>query len=76
MHTDFSCVARGLKNPQIIEPTKRQLKGVIPITASKRKLLTWLGCGLLVSASIASAQVQTYPQRPIKAIVPYAAGGF
>ena len=46
------------------------------MTASKRKLLTWLGCGLLVSASLASVQAQTYPQRPIKAIVPYAAGGF
>jgi len=46
------------------------------MTASKRKLLAWLGCGLLASASLTSVQAQTYPQRPIKAIVPYAAGGF
>ena len=35
-----------------------------------------LACGLLAGMGTASLQAQTYPQRPIKAIVPYAAGGF
>lgn len=37
----------------------------------------WLASLALVAcASMSLAQAQTYPQRPIKAIVPYAAGGF
>lgn len=44
--------------------------------SSKRKLLALAGCGLLVGAASAPTYAQTYPQRPIKAIVPYAAGGF
>ena len=44
--------------------------------ASKRKLLARFGLCLLASATAVSVQAQNYPQRPIKAIVPYAAGGF
>ena len=46
------------------------------MTGFKHKLVTCLSWGLLACAVSASAQAQNYPQRPIKAIVPYAAGGF
>ena len=35
-----------------------------------------LACGLVAGVGSGSLQAQSYPQRPIKAIVPYAAGGF
>ena len=35
-----------------------------------------LDCGLVAGVGSGSLQAQSYPQRPIKAIVPYAAGGF
>jgi tripartite-type tricarboxylate transporter receptor subunit TctC len=43
---------------------------------SKRTWIAGLGLAWLTSFSLSSAQAQSYPQRPIKAIVPYAAGGF
>lgn len=39
-------------------------------------LLVAMGAALVVAANEASAQAQPYPNRPIRAIVPYAAGGF
>lgn len=46
------------------------------MTSSHRKFLARAGLVLLTSAAALSVQAQSWPQRPIKAIVPYAAGGF
>ena len=43
---------------------------------SRFTFLRNLGIGLLTSACATWALSQAYPQRPIRAIVPYAAGGF
>ncbi len=48
-----------------------------PRTPWTKRLLTWAGCAaLLAYASGNTALAQGYPNKPIKAIVPYAAGGF
>ena len=43
---------------------------------SKRTWIASLGLAWLAGFGLSSAHAQSYPQRPIKAIVPYAAGGF
>ena len=41
----------------------------------KRRLALWALTGLLLTASCAPALAQVYPARPVKIIVPFAAGG-
>ena len=45
------------------------------MTFGHQRWAVW-GVGLLMGTSALLAQAQSYPHRPIKAIVPYAAGGF
>jgi tripartite-type tricarboxylate transporter receptor subunit TctC len=42
----------------------------------QRRWIAGLGLAWLASLALSTAHAQSYPQRPIKAIVPYAAGGF
>jgi len=42
----------------------------------QRRWIAGLGLAWLTSLALSAAHAQSYPQRPIKAIVPYAAGGF
>jgi hypothetical protein len=50
---------------------RRDKQGLSQMKPSKRHWLACMGLGLWVSATTLSAQAQNYPQRPIKAIVPY-----
>jgi hypothetical protein len=58
-------------------PTGRDKKGQYHMRGIRQRgWIAGLGLAWLTSLTLSSAHAQSYPQRPIKAIVPYAAGGF